>query len=152
MNRTACGRNVLTINQREIILIPFPFSDLSGAKVRPALVVSNNKYNSQGLDIIVIAITSNLSPDPYKVFLDRKDLDSGLLPVKSAIRVDKPFSFLQGKVLKTLGTITTQKFEEVIISFQKNPEVNGKRPEEPDLKDRAFNIQLFENIPAIRGQ
>jgi len=119
MNRTACGRNVLTINQREIILIPFPFSDLSGAKVRPALVVSNNKYNSQGLDIIVIAITSNLSPDPYKVFLDRKDLDSGLLPVKSAIRVDKPFSFLQGKVLKTLGTITTQKFEEVIISFQK---------------------------------
>jgi mRNA interferase MazF len=106
------------INQRDIILIPFPFSDLSESKVRPALVVSNNTYNSQSLDIVVTAITSNLSPNPYKVFIDRKDLEGGFLPVKSAVRVDKPFSFLQGKVLKTLGTITTQKFDEVMVSLQ----------------------------------
>jgi len=52
------------INQRDIILIPFPFSDLSESKIRPALVVSNNIYNSQSLDIVVTAITSNLSPNP----------------------------------------------------------------------------------------
>jgi len=115
----ACGRSALTINQKNIILIPFPFSDLSGSKVRPALVVSNNIYNNQNLDIVVTAITSNLSPNSCKVFLDRDDLEYGFLPVKSAIRVDKPFSFLQGKVLKILGTITTQKLEEVMVCLQK---------------------------------
>lgn len=119
MNRMACGRSALTINQKNIILIPFPFSDLSGSKVRPALVVSNNIYNSQNLDIVVTAITSNLSPNSCKVFLDRDDLEYGFLPVKSAIRVDKPFSFLQEKVLKILGTITTQKLEEVMVCLQK---------------------------------
>ncbi len=119
MNRMACGRSALTINQKNIILVPFPFSDLSGSKVRPALVVSNNIYNSQNLDIVVTAITSNLSPNSCKVFLDRDDLEYGFLPVKSAIRVDKPFSFLQEKVLKILGTITTQKLEEVMVCLQK---------------------------------
>ncbi len=119
MNRMACRRSALTINQKNIILVPFPFSDLSGSKVRPALVVSNNIYNSQNLDIVVTAITSNLSPNSCKVFLDRDDLEYGFLPVKSAIRVDKPFSFLQEKVLKILGTITTQKLEEVMVCLQK---------------------------------
>ncbi len=89
------GRNVLTINQRDIILIPFPFSDLSGSKVRPALVHSSNFYNDQSPDIVVLAITSNLSPNPFKVFVDRKNLHTGYIPVKSAIRLDKPFSFLK---------------------------------------------------------
>ena len=37
----------MKVKQRDIILIKFPFSDLSGAKVRPALVISNNQYNQK---------------------------------------------------------------------------------------------------------
>jgi mRNA interferase MazF len=51
----------LKVKQRDIILINFPFSDLTGAKVRPALVISNNEYNQNNLDALVLAITSNLS-------------------------------------------------------------------------------------------
>lgn len=45
-------------------------------------------------------MTSNLSVSEYKVFVENKDLESGSLPLKSSIRVDKPFSILQSKVLK----------------------------------------------------
>jgi mRNA interferase MazF len=41
------------------------------------------------------------------------DLDNGSLPLKSAIRVDKPFSFLQSKVLKIQAKVTITKLKEV---------------------------------------
>jgi mRNA interferase MazF len=107
------GRNVLKVKQREIILINFPFSDLTGAKVRPALVISNNSYNRTNLDTVVLAITSNLLPYPYKVLIEMQDIEDGSLPLKSAIRVDKPFSVLQTKVLKIQAKITVNKLEEV---------------------------------------
>ena len=107
------GRNVLKVKQREIILINFPFSDLTGAKVRPALVISNNRYNQTNLDTVVLAITSNLSPHSYKVLIEMQDLENGSLPLKSATRVDKPFSVLQTKVLKIQSQITINKLEEV---------------------------------------
>jgi mRNA interferase MazF len=108
----------LKVKQREIVLINFPFSDLTGAKVRPALVVSNNHYNQSNLDALVLAITSNLSPYKYKVFIENQDLENGNLPVKSAIRVDKPFSIVQGKVLKIQAKITLVKMAEVNFLLQ----------------------------------
>ncbi len=113
MNLMDYGRNVLKVKQREIILIYFPFSDLTGAKVRPALVISNNPYNRTNLDIVVLAITSNLSPHSYKILIEMQDLENGSLPVESAIRVDKPFSVLQTKALKIQAKITVNKLEEV---------------------------------------
>ncbi len=107
------GRNALKVKQREIILINFPFSDLTGTKVRPALVVSSNRYNQNNLDAVVLAITSNLSPHAYKIPIEMHDLDNGSLPLKSAIRVDKPFSVLQSKVLKIQAKVTIAKLKEV---------------------------------------
>ena len=40
------------IEQRSIILVPFPFSDLTGAKKRPALVVSSSDFNIKNDDVI----------------------------------------------------------------------------------------------------
>lgn len=108
-----CGSSVLNISQRNIILIPFPFSDLSSAKVRPALVISSDIYHKAFRDAVVLALTSNLSSSDYKVFIETQDLETGNLPVKSAVRVDKPFSILQNKVLKIQAKITSAKFAEV---------------------------------------
>lgn len=48
-----------------IILTPFPFTDLSGSKVRPALIISNGKIGSH---IVILFITSqNKLKDPYSV-------------------------------------------------------------------------------------
>ena len=60
--------------QRDIVLIKFPFSDLTGHKVRPVLVLSNDIYNQQSLDLLVCGITSNIKPIPYSIIIDITDV------------------------------------------------------------------------------
>jgi mRNA interferase MazF len=47
-----------------ILLVPFPFTDQSASKRRPAVVVSNRAYNSARPDVVVMAVTSQLHPLP----------------------------------------------------------------------------------------
>jgi mRNA interferase MazF len=47
----------------DIILVMFPFTDLSSAKQRPALVVSSDALNAASDDVLVAAITSQIAPD-----------------------------------------------------------------------------------------
>lgn len=42
----------------DVILVPFPFTDQTTSKKRPAVVISSDAYHSQYADIIVMAITS----------------------------------------------------------------------------------------------
>lgn len=49
-----------------VVLVPFPFSDQSGAKKRPAVIVSGSAYNTRRRDVVILAITSQLrSPQGY---------------------------------------------------------------------------------------
>ncbi len=67
----------MTVSQRSIILVPFPFSDLSSQKRRPAMVVSNKKFNQTSNDIICCAITKNPQPSPEGVSIDNRDMEEG---------------------------------------------------------------------------
>jgi mRNA interferase MazF len=42
----------------DVILVPFPFSNLLATKRRPAVIISSNQYNSISSDIVIIAVTS----------------------------------------------------------------------------------------------
>lgn len=44
----------------EVVLVPFPFTDQSGAKKRPAVVVSSSAYNAGRRDLIIMAVTSQV--------------------------------------------------------------------------------------------
>ena len=44
----------------DVVLVPFPFTDQSGIKKRPAVVVSSQKYNASRQDIVIMAITSQV--------------------------------------------------------------------------------------------
>lgn len=46
----------------EVVLVPFPFTDQSAAKKRPAVVVSSAAYNRTRLDVVLMAITSQIRP------------------------------------------------------------------------------------------
>jgi mRNA interferase MazF len=45
----------------DVVLVPFPFSDLSTAKVRPAVVVSSGLYHSTEPDLLLAALTSQVA-------------------------------------------------------------------------------------------
>lgn len=100
--------------QREIVLVPFPYSDLSSAKRRPVLIISNNNYNNSFPDILVCVITSNFFKDDYSVLLKDYDLEIGILPEQSVIKCHKLFTIQQSQILKRFSIINKAKFDEVI--------------------------------------
>jgi len=100
-------------NQGDIILVPFPFSDLSSIRQRPVLVLSNSDYNKTSDDIITCGITSNLKDTNCSVLIENKDLLEGNLSIKSRIKVDKLFTLEKTIVKKKLGRITKEVFNRV---------------------------------------
>ena len=45
-----------------IVLVPFPFTDQTGIKKRPAVIVSSAAYNQARRDLVIMAVTSQLRP------------------------------------------------------------------------------------------
>ena len=72
----------------DIVVIPFPFSDLSGIKRRPALVITDLSGN----DVILCQVTSVARNDGYAIPIDTADFETGTLPVKSFVRANKIFT------------------------------------------------------------
>lgn len=88
----------------DIVLVPFPFTDQSTIKKRPAVVVSSSTYNRQRLDIILMAVTSQLrSARYYGDTLVDQWTKAGLLKPS----VIKPIctTVEKGLVLKKLGRL-----------------------------------------------
>jgi len=72
----------------DVVVVRFPFSDLSQAKRRPALVLAE----LEGDDRILCQITSQALRDRYAVQLDNEDLAEGSLRRKSNIRPNRIFT------------------------------------------------------------
>src|SRR5438132_13678263 len=54
--------STMSFSQGDVVLVPFPFTDLSATKQRPALVLSPERLNKIRRDLVLAAITSQLSP------------------------------------------------------------------------------------------
>ncbi|KAB2948397.1 MAG: PemK-like protein [Candidatus Methanoperedens nitroreducens] len=63
----------------DVVVVPFPFSDLSQSKRRPALVIAE----LTGKDVILCQITSQWINDEYGIRIDNKDFDEGSLNQRS---------------------------------------------------------------------
>ena len=66
-----------SVSQKDVVLIPFPFSDLRQAKFRPAIVMSNDRYNRRFHDFIAIPLTSNPNTRDHTVVVTRKGNGQG---------------------------------------------------------------------------
>ena len=98
-------------NQRDVVLLPFPYSDLSGSKKRPAVIISNKKLNKSE-DRICCLITSNSSKDG--IFIKNNYFESGELPFKSWIKPYRLFTVNENIINKKLGTLTKEFHSEII--------------------------------------
>jgi len=91
-------------NFGDVILVPFPFTDQSQAKQRPAVVVSSTRYNTERPDLILMAITSHVrSPASFGEVIVQRWQEARLLKL-SAI---KPvFTTLDKRLVrKSLGRL-----------------------------------------------
>ena len=103
--------------QRDIVLIPIPFSDLTSIKRRPVLVLSNDQHNQRSEDVLVAAMTSKLSRVPYSVRVRAADLSEGMLRKESLIRIDKIYTLSKAIIVKRFGRISQSVFHQVIAQL-----------------------------------
>jgi mRNA interferase MazF len=86
----------------DIVVIPFPFSDLSGSKKRPALVLAD----LQGDDIILCQITSQQIKDTYAIPVKNSDFKTGKLTVPSNIRPNRIFTADKNIIIRKVASLS----------------------------------------------
>jgi len=68
----------MRLRQGDIVLIPVPFTDLSSRKRRPVVVISTDTYNAAGLDMVVVAMTSNPTQTTWSFVISSADMMEGI--------------------------------------------------------------------------
>jgi mRNA interferase MazF len=114
------------LRQRDIVLIPIPFTDLASQKKRPAVIISSDTYNESNEDIVVVALTSNIEPREFSVTLTNDNLEDGTLKVTSMIRVDKIYTLNKSIVIKTFGRVKQDILTKIKVSLSKLTEVHAE--------------------------
>lgn len=109
----------MNYDQKDIVLLPFPYSDLSTSKKRPALILSNNKFNHKSSDLICCLITTNPKQYKYSVSIEEKDVENGKLFFKSKIKPYRVFTIDSKIILKKLCQLKTGKFNETLENLYK---------------------------------
>jgi mRNA interferase MazF len=97
----------------DVVVVPFPFSDLTTSKKRPALVVTT----LDGNDVILCQITSKAKRDGYAIQLENVDFKSGSLHQNSYIRPNRLFTADLKIVLYRAGILKRPKLDEVIAKL-----------------------------------
>ncbi len=101
-------------DQKDIVLIPFPYTDLTAAKQRPALIISNEVIN-KAQDRICCLITSNASMEGIE--LTNKVFAAGSLPLRSWIKPHRIFTIHEKIIKKKLCAITDDFHDKVITQL-----------------------------------
>lgn len=92
-----------------VVLVPFPFSDFSVSKLRPALIVASSGRG----DWVCVQITSNPYSDSSAIELEDGDFQSGSLQRVSYARPGKLFTANQTLFQRSVGKIKLIKLHEV---------------------------------------
>lgn len=101
-----------------VVLVPFPFTDLSGRKRRPALVISAEGFHDE--DLILCAITSQIPQDvsEWEVLLEAGDMAEEQLPKRSVIKLGKLFTMHRSLIASSYGTVKQYKLLEVLRTLR----------------------------------
>ncbi|MBN2503339.1 MAG: type II toxin-antitoxin system PemK/MazF family toxin [Anaerolineales bacterium] len=94
----------------QVVLVPFPFSDLSRTKMRPAIVLAESGRD----DWILCQVTSNPYGDEKAIMLVDKDFQSGSLRVTSYARPGKLFTANASLMSETVGTLKRATIKKLI--------------------------------------
>ncbi len=94
----------------DVVVVPFPFSDLTQSKRRPALVITA----LNGDDVILCQITSKSVKDNYALPLEDKYFESGSINQPSNIRPNRIFTADSHIILYRIGRLRAEKMSEVL--------------------------------------
>lgn len=87
-----------------VVLVIFPFSNLKGNKIRPALVLAKAEFDN----LILCQITSNPYSSKNAIRIKKSDFEKGGLPVVSFVRPDKLFTADTSIIKNTAGQLNSK--------------------------------------------
>jgi mRNA interferase MazF len=93
-----------------VVVVTFPFSDLSGKKLRPALVVAQAEFGN----LILCQITSKAYTSKKAIKITATDFSNGSLPITSYVRPDKLFTAEPVIVERVAGTLVGDSIKAVL--------------------------------------
>ena len=100
-------RPIVGFNAFDVVVVPFPFTERSTTKRRPALVLSDlTAFNTQSGHVVLAMITSATNSD-WPLDVEITDLDSAGLPASSVVRM-KLFTLDQQLVIRKAGLLAQQ--------------------------------------------
>jgi len=103
----------------DIVLVPFPFTDLSSSKKKTRVLSSPpDWFSSSNQDLVPVAITSQIGDDPRSVLLDETDFLGGKLPKRSMVKLAKVFTIHSALIGKRIWAITESKLEEILKAIR----------------------------------
>ena len=103
---------MVTLSPASIVVIPFPFSDLSGTKLRPALVLAETGQD----DWLLCQITSNAQIDPAAIRLTNAELSQGALNRVSYVRPMKLFTANLNLIVKRIAILNNDTFKTILTA------------------------------------
>ena len=124
-------RTIDNFTKGDVISVPFPFSDASTTKKRPALIIAQSDSNN----IILCPITSKPGRD-YEIKLEDKDFRIGQLNLSPCyIRPNIIATVVRSSVIRHIGKLKDDKINEVITAII---EILQKPPEPPPPASKAL--------------
>lgn len=102
----------MTFEAFDVVVVPFPFTDRSSTKRRPALVLSKAKTFNNHIAHCVFAMITSASNSDWPLDIEIKDIDSAGLPFASIVRM-KLFTLDNQLVVRKAGTLAKKDQKEV---------------------------------------
>jgi mRNA interferase MazF len=108
----------------DVVVVPFPFNNLSDQKRRPALVLAA----LAGPDVVLCQITSQPPRDTFSIAVEARDFASGSLERSSTVRTNQIFTLEKAIICYRIGRLKPQRTAEIvktIVSYL-NPQSEPK--------------------------
>ena len=100
-----------------IVIVRFPYTDLSGERLRPGLLVADVRHDNQP-DWVVCRITTQSLSDGGQIALASDDLATGRLDRASWVRPDRIMTMNESIFGNTVGRLTDAKLAEVLSAVR----------------------------------
>lgn len=108
--------------QGDIVIVKFPYTNLQGSKLRPAIIVSNSEVNSSN-DYIVVMLTTQNVRGRLTTTISNSDVSINFKPPHTFMNVScKKIAILEDTVIhkKITEIVNQNKLEEIISLIKSN--------------------------------
>lgn len=102
----------------DVVIVPFPYTDLTSTKQRPAVVLSVATFNASSPDVVLCGMTSNLADAAYSVLVGKEDLEDGRLMAPSRVKASKIVTIAQTVIRKRVGRLNAATMARVMREFE----------------------------------